>query len=185
MCLKERNLLHKHKPFYNEFNWYHIEHNIVDLRLFAHLKRRKTMFDHDVENDKAPDNLDSQEMEPIIQSYLTNPELIEATERVDDELEALENIADFIIDNFDDIADGNVSTEGLWEDYHEQFGRMESPENIDITPFEPSTPVDNPAPETPSTPEPGDLNWGPSETGVKYPDPERKEGNIGGPERLG
>jgi hypothetical protein len=47
------------------------------------------MSDHDVENDKVPDNLDSQEMEPIIHSYLTTPELIEATERVDDELEAL------------------------------------------------------------------------------------------------
>jgi hypothetical protein len=33
--------------------------------------------------------------------------------------------------------------------------------------------------------EPGGLEYQPSETGVQYPDPERMEGNVGGPERLG
>lgn len=34
-------------------------------------------------------------------------------------------------------------------------------------------------------PEPGDLDYWPSDTGVKYPSPEQMEGNVGGPERLG
>lgn len=33
--------------------------------------------------------------------------------------------------------------------------------------------------------EPGGLDYEPSPTGVSYPDPERMEGNVGGPERGG
>jgi hypothetical protein len=33
--------------------------------------------------------------------------------------------------------------------------------------------------------EPGGLDYQPSPTGISYPDPERMEGNVGGPERGG
>lgn len=55
----------------------------------------------------------------------TDP-LLEATQNADAELEALDEIADFYVDNFDAIADGEVSTEPLWEDYQEEFGRQKS-----------------------------------------------------------
>ncbi|NLS80072.1 MAG: hypothetical protein GXY76_22760 [Chloroflexi bacterium] len=41
-----------------------------------------------------------------------------------------------------------------------------------------------PEPEKGPEPEPGDLDWQPSPTGVGYPNLEKKEGNVGGPERL-
>ncbi|MBI5649629.1 MAG: hypothetical protein HZC40_04160 [Chloroflexi bacterium] len=45
--------------------------------------------------------------------------------------------------------------------------------------------VESPLDQAFPPPEPGGLDYQPSETGVQYPDPERKEGNVGGPERLG
>lgn len=65
------------------------------------------------------------------------PEALEATEKADAELEALDEIADFYMDNFDAIADGEVSTEPLWEDYHEQFDDVDdgvSPKTVSDDP---------------------------------------------------
>ena len=119
---------------------------------------------------------------------LFTDEALEATDQADAALEALDEIGDFIVDNWDEIAEGETSTEPLWEGYHEQFERTEEPALPDPladleTPYEPEPPEPDlgPVPE----PEPGDLDWEPSETGVRYPDPERMEGNVGGPEVLG
>lgn len=54
-------------------------------------------------------------------------------------------------------------------------------QNLPEKPAPNDQPPDTPKP---SEPQPGDLDWQPSDTGVKYP-PEKKEGNYGGPERLG
>jgi hypothetical protein len=129
---------------------------------------------------------------PQDQESIFTPEALDASAQADAELEALEDIADYLEENFDEIADATESTEELWEDFHNHFGRSEREleafrEGNDISEVsdaqeEPDTPTG--ADDSPE-PEPGDLDWRPSETGVKYPDPERKEGNVGGPERLG
>lgn len=70
------------------------------------------------------------------------PEALEATEKADEELEALEEIADYYVENFDAIADGETSTEKLWEDYHEQYDGVED----DVLPE-----TDNDYPNFPTT----------------------------------
>jgi len=128
-----------------------------------------------------PDELNDQE-----KKYLVNPEHAEAAARADKELAIEDELAGLIEDNSDAIADGDITIPDLRDEVESYF---------DLDPgFGPYGEPDpgwdaldaweTPEPE-PDAPEPGDLDWWPSDTGVKYPDPERKEGNIGGPERLG
>ena len=71
-----------------------------------------------VEGNSAPIDPIKQDKDEVF-----TPEALEASEKADAELEALEEIADFYVENFDSIADGKVSTEKLWEDHYEQFDK--------------------------------------------------------------
>jgi len=138
--------------------------------------------------------------DPIVQDKesVFTPEALEASAQADADLEAWEEQAGFTEDHFDEIAEGEVSTEDFWGERGESHAMLDAGavgseadaalEDWD-TAEAPDTPLVAPdvpkAPEVPEGPEPGDLDWEPSETGVQYPDPERMEGNVGGPERLG
>ena len=111
----------------------------------------------------------------MVEAELNGPKPTENSANVDDLLDAWDNQAESIEDTYEEIAEGTVSTEDFWQEA-ESHALMES----EPAPAEGGGEVDG-QPE----PEPGDLDFWPSETGVQYPDPERMEGNVGGPERLG
>ena len=145
------------------------------------------------------------------------PGALEATQKADEELEALDEIADFYTEHFDDIADGKVTTGDLWRNNNDRFqlaagapkmkgvdlSQIQSPYTADhIQKFDlegdfslDASQLDNLDTGVDATiaqgmlglvngPRPGDLDWQPSDTGVQYPNPETKEGSAGGPERL-
>ena len=134
--------------------------------------------------------------EPILQdkSEVFTPEALEATARADAALEAWDNQAQAIEENWGttaeetvstpDVSEANVASETAVGDVNvdDSLAAWDAVETTEPTPDIPAEPE---VPETPDQPDPGDLDWDPSDTGVGYPDPERKEGNPGGPESLG